>query len=50
MAGGYYMSPTVRDAIGYPGQEARIVQPDTYPEYIDEGLLSHVLAESEAGN
>ena len=49
VAGGYYLSQAVRDAIGYPGQEARIVQPDTYPEYIDEGLLDHVLSGSEAG-
>ena len=43
IAGGYYMSPEVRTAIGYPGQIAQVVSPDIYPDYVEEGLLESVL-------
>lgn len=43
VAGGYYMSAQVRQAIGYSGQQARPVTPDFYPTYIEEGLLDHML-------
>ena len=43
IAGGYYMSPEVRTAIGYPGQIAQVVSPDIYPDYVEEGLLEFVL-------
>jgi choline dehydrogenase-like flavoprotein len=49
VAGGYYLSTEVRRSIGYPGQEARPVRPDTYPEYIDEGLLDHLLTSDTDG-
>jgi len=42
IAGGYYMSPEVRTAIGYPGQIAQVVSPDIYPNYVEEGLLEFV--------
>jgi hypothetical protein len=40
----YYRSPEVQLRIGYPGQEPRPVSAFTYPEYLTEGLLDHVLA------
>ena len=43
IAGGYYMSPEVWTAIGYPGQVAQVVTPDLYPDYVEEGLLESVL-------
>ncbi len=41
--GGYYMSPIVRKAIGYPGQESRPFDPDKTTEYIDDGKLAMVI-------
>lgn len=43
VAAGYYMAPDVRRAIGYDGQEAAPVPAFAYPEYLDEGLLDHLL-------
>jgi len=43
VAGGYYLSPLVREAIGYPGQQARPVRVDGFPAYAEEGLLDAVL-------
>jgi choline dehydrogenase-like flavoprotein len=43
VAGSYYMAPEVRSAIGYDGQEAAPVPPFAYPEYLDEGLLDHLI-------
>jgi hypothetical protein len=43
VAGGYYLSPEVRDRIGYPGQVARPVSALGYPEYLADGLLERVL-------
>jgi hypothetical protein len=37
------MAPEVRSAIGYDGQEAAPVPPFAYPEYLDEGLLDHLI-------
>ncbi|MGC4025203.1 MAG: hypothetical protein QM744_08660 [Mesorhizobium sp.] len=42
-SGGYYMSPTVRQLIGYPGQESRPFDPDKTTEYLDDGLLQPVI-------
>jgi len=44
VAGGYYLSPAVRLAIGYPGQEARPLHVDRFPAYVAEGLLDDVRA------
>lgn len=44
ISGGYYLHPRVRKLIGYPGQEARPVQPDHYPPYVEEGLLDHLVS------
>jgi choline dehydrogenase-like flavoprotein len=40
---GYYMSATVRERLGYPGQIARPVSSGAYPQYIAEGLLDFLL-------
>ena len=40
---GYYMSPRVRELIGYPGQEKRTYDPDATPEYIANGMLQAVI-------
>jgi len=39
---GYYMSPHVRELIGYPGQERRTYDPDGIPEYVTNGMLKVV--------
>jgi len=43
VTGAYYLEPAVRAEIGYPGQEAIVTRPDSYPDYIGEGLLDHML-------
>jgi choline dehydrogenase-like flavoprotein len=43
VAGGYYLSPDVRERIGYPGQVARPASALDYPEYLADGLLERVL-------
>ena len=41
---GYYMTPRVRELIGYPGQESRPeADPDAKPEYIKNGMLQQVI-------
>lgn len=42
-SGGYYMSPTVRELINYPGQESRPFDPDKTTEYLEDGLLQPVI-------
>ena len=42
-SGGYYMSPLVRQLIGYPGQESRPFDPDKTTEYLDDGMLQPVI-------
>ena len=32
----------MREAIGYPGIEARPIDPDAAPDYLDDGLLDSV--------
>ncbi len=44
VVGAYYTDRTVRELIGYPGQEARPVDAGRYPEYLAEGLTEQVLA------
>jgi choline dehydrogenase-like flavoprotein len=48
VAGGYYLSDVVRDALGYPGQVAIPVNPLEFPAYLEEGLLDHLITEDEA--
>lgn len=41
---GYYMSPVVREKIGYPGQQSRPeADPDATPEYVANGMLQQVI-------
>lgn len=41
---GYYMTPHVRDLIGYPGQQSRPeANPDAVPEYVANGMLQQVI-------
>jgi hypothetical protein len=41
---GYYMTPRVRELIGYPGQESRPdADPDAVPEYVRNGMLQQVI-------
>lgn len=39
---GYYMDPSVRKLIGYPGQENRPYNADEMPEYVRNGMLKVV--------
>ena len=39
----YYLSPVVRDRIGYPGQVAKTYNPFAYTEWVAEGLLDPVV-------
>ena len=41
---GYYMTPAIRELIGYPGQENRPADPDRTPEYLSDGMLQQVIA------
>jgi hypothetical protein len=47
VAGGYYMHPRIRALIGYNGETPHPAPPDTYPEYIAEGLLEFMLESSQ---
>lgn len=41
---GYYMTPRVRELIGYPGQQSRPeTDPDAVPEYVANGMLQQVI-------
>ena len=39
----YYLSPVVRELIGYPGQVAKTYDPYAYTEWVAEGLLDPVV-------
>lgn len=41
-AAAYYMTPRVRELIGYKGQESRPADPDETPLYISNGMLKVV--------
>jgi hypothetical protein len=40
----YFLNPDMRAAIGYPGLEARPIDPDAAPDYLEDGLLDSVVA------
>jgi choline dehydrogenase-like flavoprotein len=48
VAGGYYLEPGVRRAIGYPGQEARPFNPRDFERFVEAGLLDHLLERTPA--
>ena len=44
VAGGYFLNPKVRSAIGYPGQQPVPIVPEQPPDYEQDGLLASVVA------
>ena len=44
VAGAYFLNPEVRQAIGYPGQQAVPIVPESPPDYEQDGLLASVIA------
>ena len=48
LVAGYYHHDGVRHLLRYPGQVAKPVRTLDYPEYLTEGLLDHLLSESES--
>jgi hypothetical protein len=40
----YFLNPDMRAAIGYPGLEARPIDPDAEPDYLQDGLLDSVVS------
>jgi len=44
VAGGYFLNPLVRDAVGYPGQESVPIVAEDPPDYEQDGLLASVVA------
>jgi hypothetical protein len=43
VAAAYYLSPEVRSALAYHPEDSAAVRADAFPEYVQEGLLDHVL-------
>lgn len=43
-SGAYYMSPLVRELLGYPGQEEVKYDPNETPNYLLDGSIERVLA------
>ena len=41
--GAYYMRPEVRKALGYRGQEGRLITSDDFVTWVEEGLLDPVI-------
>jgi hypothetical protein len=44
VAAAYYLAPEVRAALGYHPEQVTPVRALDFPEYLEEGLLDHVLA------
>jgi hypothetical protein len=44
VAGGYFLNPEVRSAIGYPGQQSVPIQHEEPPDYEQDGLIASVIA------
>jgi hypothetical protein len=43
VAGGYFLNPKVRAAIGYPGQQPVPIVPEQPPDYEQDGLIASVI-------
>ena len=43
VAGAYYLSPQVRDGLGWHSERGRPLEIGAFPEYMTEGLLDHVV-------
>jgi hypothetical protein len=44
VAGGYFLNPQVRSAIGYPGQQSVPIVHEEPPDYEQDGLIASVIA------
>jgi hypothetical protein len=44
VAGGYFLNPEVRKAIGYPGQQSVPIQHEDPPDYEQDGLIASVIS------
>ncbi len=44
VAGGYFLNPEVRSAIGYPGQQSVPIHHEEPPDYEQDGLIASVIA------
>ena len=44
VAGGYFLNPQVRDALGYSGQQSLPIVGEDPPDYEQDGLLASVVA------
>lgn len=44
VAGGYFLNPKVRSAIGYPGQQSVPITSEQPPDYEQDGLIQSVKA------
>ena len=44
VAGGYFLNPKVRSAIGYPGQQSVPIEDEEPPDYEQDGLIASVIA------
>ena len=44
VAGGYFLNPEVRKAIGYPGQQAVSIVAEQPPDYEQDALIASVIA------
>eukprot|EP01035_Chromulina_nebulosa_P047226 gene47226-64002_t len=49
VSGGYYMTPQVRAALGYPGQESVPYDPHEVPDFMMDGLLEKVVRPLKQG-
>ena len=48
VAAAYYLAPEVRAALGYNPERVSPVHPFDFPEYLEEGLLDHLLTDGGA--
>jgi hypothetical protein len=44
VAGGYFLNPKVRTAIGYPGQQSVSISDEQPPDYEQDGLIASVIS------
>jgi hypothetical protein len=44
VAGGYFLNPQVRSAIGYPGQQSVAIEHEQPADYEQDGLIASVIA------
>lgn len=43
VAGAYYLSPEVREALDWHVEQGRVLGSPAFPEYVEDGLLDHLL-------